>query len=104
MRIGRFRHLISVIDYDVSINEYGEEEKTEKEVLKTWAEVKPLKSTEIFAQGDFLSTTHRIITRYTNKIKPTQKIKLGEREFEITGIRDFFERHRFLEILAKELN
>ena len=104
MKIGKFRHLISVIDYEISVNEFGEEEKTEIEVAKLWAKITPLKSNEFFAQGTNLLTTHRIIVRYTDLINAKQKIKFENREFEITGIRDFFEGHRFLEILAKELN
>ncbi len=104
MKIGKFKHLISIIDYDTNVNEFGEEEKTEKEVAKLWAKITPLKSNEFFAQGTNLLTTHRIIVRYTNLINSKQKIRFENREFEITGIRDFFEGHRFLEILAKELN
>jgi len=103
MKIGKLRHLISFIGYETSTNEYGEAEKSEVEVLKTWAEVKPVTSKEYFNQGDFLKTTHRIIVRYSDKIKPTQKIKFEDRKFEITGIRDFFEKHKYLEIMAKEI-
>ena len=104
MKIGKLRHLIAFIDYDVSVNEFGEEVKEEKEALKTWAEIKPITSKEYFNQGDFLKTTHRIIVRYSPLIKPTQKIRFEDREFEITGIRDFFEKHRYLEIMTKEIN
>ena len=103
MKIGKLRHLIRFIDYKTATNEYGETEKSEIEVLKTWAEVKPVTSKEYFSQGDFLKTTHRIIVRYSDIIKPTQKIKFEDREFEITGIRDFFEKHRYLEIMTKEI-
>jgi len=103
MKIGKLRHLVTFIGYETFTNDFGEEEKTEVEVLKTWAEIKPVTSKEYFNQGDFLKTTHRVIVRYSPIIKPTQKIKFEDREFEITGIRDFFEKHKFFEIMAKEI-
>ena len=103
MKISKLRHFIEIQHRIESKNEFGEAEYTWEEFVKTWAEIKPITSKEFFsAQGVQNETTHRVIIRYITGIKPDMRIIFENRVFEITSIRDYFERHKFLEIMCKE--
>ncbi len=103
MNPGKLRHPI-VIEVATDVrNEFGEPEQTWTEFEQTWAEIKPIKAGEFFsAVGTQHEVTHRIVTRYIEGIKPDMRIRFEDRIFEITAIRNFFERDEYLEILAKE--
>ena len=103
MKISKLRHFIEIQQRVEDKNEFGEAIYTWEKFIKTWAEIKPITSKEFFAaQGLQNETTHRVIIRYLSDIKPDMRIIFENRVFKITAIRDYFERHKFLEIMCKE--
>ena len=82
-----FRHkLIIQQETGGELNEYNQP-ITEWTTFKTvMGEVDPLKGREFFASQQFQSEiTHRISFRHVKGIKPTMRIKWGDRIFEIKG-------------------
>ena len=104
MNPGRLRHLISIQYRIKSQNEFGEVVENWMELTKAWAEIKPIKSNEYFAAfKERAEVTHRVVMRYVEGIKPSMRIEAKGRVFEIVGIRNYFERDEYLEIMAKEV-
>jgi len=105
MGAGKLRHLVQIRKYEAVKNDYGEESKTWVLFSNAWAEVKPLKAEEYFsAFGTEHTATHRIIIRYIAGLTSDMDIFFEGRQFEIVGVRDYFERHKYIEIIAKENN
>lgn len=104
MNPGKLRHLVSIQHHAKSRNEYGEVVESWSEFAKAWAEVKPIKSNEYFAAfKERAEVTHRVVMRYIDGIKPSMRIEAKGRVFEIVGIRNFFERDEYLEVMCKEV-
>lgn len=104
MASGKLRNLIQIRQYTSTRNSYGEDVKIWELFSNAWAEIKPIKAAEFFAaQGASYETTHRIVIRYIEGVKPDMQIVYRGRIFDIVAIRDYSERHRYLEIMAKEV-
>ena len=103
MNPGRLKDKVILIDYDITTNEYGEEEKTEKEIASLWAKVRPLSVKEFYKNGLNYEEVNTFLIRKT-EINPKQLLKYNNKKFEIIGIEDFRGEHRFLLVTARALN
>ena len=104
MAAGALRNLVQIREYSPLRTSTGAEAKTWKLYTSAWAEVKPVKAEEYFSEMSLQhKVTHRIIMRYAAGIRPDMQIVFSGRIFHIVGIRDFFERHKYLEIMAEEI-
>lgn len=103
MGAGGLRNYVQIKEYAAAKNNYGEEVKTWSVFASTWAEIKPIKAEEYFsAMSERHKVTHRVIVRYISGVKPNMIIEFGGRTFEIIGIRDYYERTKYLELMCKE--
>lgn len=74
-------------------------------IVTRWAELIPLRGQERFEAAQMeAQTTIKIRIRYYSQLKPTWRIKYGERIFNITGIANVGERNFAQEIECKEVS
>ena len=67
------------------------------------ASITPLSGRErLHAQQLEAGVTHRILLRYRPGVTARQRLRFGDRLFNIRAVIDVEERHRWLEILAEE--
>lgn len=104
MASGKLRHPIEIQEYTETKNAFGEEVRVWVTYAAVWAEVKPVKADEYFAsQKNNHMVTHRVITRFIDGVKPNMRIVRDSRVFEIVGVRNFFEKDAFLELMCEEV-
>jgi putative phage head-tail adaptor len=103
MNIGKLRHRITLLRQVNEVNDYGASTQTWKRVATVWANVRPLSGREYFSAQQVQSEiTTQIWLRYIEGIKPTMKVKFGEREFEILSVLNIQERDVSLQLMCKE--
>lgn len=106
MRAGALRSRISIQQVSESANTMGEVTKTWSEFASRRAEVNPLRGREFFqAQQLADEATVRFRIRYTSGIDSKMRIVYDNRTFDITAPPiDVENRHREMEIMAREVN
>ena len=103
MNIGKLRHRITNLRQVNEVNDYGASTQTWKRVATVWADVRPLSGREYFSAQQVQSeVTTQIWLRHIEGIKPTMKVKFGEREFEILSVLNTQERDVSLQLMCKE--
>lgn len=103
MNIGKLRHRITLLKQVNEVNDYGASTQTWKRVATVWADVRPLSGREYFSAKQVQSeVTTQIWLRHIEGIKPTMKVKFGEREFEILSVLNTQERDVSLQLMCKE--
>nr|DAS53972.1 MAG TPA: Putative head tail adaptor [Caudoviricetes sp.] len=103
MNIGKLRHRITLLRQVNEVNDYGASTQTWKRVATVWADVRPLSGREYFSAQQVQSeVTTQIWLRHIEGIKPTMKVKFGEREFEILSVLNTQERDVSLQLMCKE--
>ena len=103
MKIGKLRHRIEIQGKHVSRSSFGEEVIEWVTFITTWASVEPLIGKEYFATKQTqASTSHKITMRYQMGIKPYNRVKYGDRIFDINAILNVEEKDRELVIYATE--
>lgn len=105
MNIGKLNKRISIIEQSTNQNSYGEVEDSWESILEVWANVKPLQGRELYlAKQTNAELTSKVTIRYTTSVSPDNRIKYGNRIFEIISPPiNVNEENRFLELLCKEL-
>ena len=102
MRAGRLRHRVTIQQLvpDPSIG--GED--SWHDYATVWAAVEPLRGREyLAAQQEGAEVTGRITIRYIAGLKPTMRIKYGERIYQILSGIDPEERNAELQLMVKEV-
>lgn len=103
MEIGRLRHRITLMRQVNEINDYGATITEWKSVATVWAEVKPLSGREYFSAQQVQSEiTTQIWLRHLDGIKPSMRVKFGERFLEIVAVLNTQERNVSLQLMCKE--
>ena len=103
MNIGKLRHRITLLRQVNEVNDYGASTQTWKRVATVWADVRPVSGREYFSAQQVQSeVTTQIWLRHIEGIKPTMKVKFGEREFEILSVLNTQERDVSLQLMCKE--
>lgn len=104
MNPGNFRTRIVIQRKSITYNTYNEPIETWKDSIELWADIINTGGGEFYAAQKLnASTTAVFRTRYVVDIKTTDRIKYGDRIFEILFINDVSERHIELLISAKEV-
>lgn len=103
MRAGLLRHRVTIQAPRHPENERGEAVAEWADVATVWASVEPLIGRERWtAQQVMPETTHRVRIRYRPGLTAAHRLKFGDRILHIDSVVDPQERHRELEILARE--
>lgn len=104
MRAGSLRHTADIQVRSTTNDTYGEPANTWTTYLQgVRLSIEPLTGSEYFAaEAQQGVVTHRIRMRYQAGIEPYHRISFGGRVFDITSVRDVFEKNRELEIYAVE--
>ena len=104
MNPGNFRTRVMVQKKYLTYNTYNEPIETWKDSIELWADIINTGGGEFYAAQKLnTSTTAVFKTRYAVDIKTTDRIKYGDRIFEILFINDVSEKHIELLISAKEV-
>ena len=103
MIIGKLRHKVNLQSSTQAQDGYGEESKTWSTDESIFAQIQPLRGTELIEYQQ-LSTelTHRIIIRYNSSVTPKKRILWGTRIFDINVVRNIDEKNVYQELLCKE--
>ncbi len=82
-----FRHKLTIEEFrETGRDEYNEPIREWTEFATVRGEVDPLRGREFFASRQVQAEqTHRISFRYIKGVKPTMRIRWGERIFEIVA-------------------
>ena len=102
---GDFKSLITIQEKVVSYNSYHEAIEEWIDFSRAWAAVVTSGSREFYAaQKMFTEASVIFRIRYRSGITTLQRIKMGDRYFEILGAPiDVENRHRQLQIITKEV-
>lgn len=104
MRARSLKHKITFQSQSDTKNDFGEQEKNYIDVLTTWCSIQTITGREQFLSSQEYSTlSHKLRCRYSDKINTKQKIKFGDRIFNILAVLNIFEANRELEILVEEV-
>ena len=104
MNAGRLRHRIEIQRATEGRNQHGGVEEDWQPIATRWAAIQPFRARELFAAQQVQSqVTHRIWMRYFEGLQSTDRIKFGQRIFNIDGIRNIDERNRELEVFCMEV-
>lgn len=104
MNIGSLRHRIILQDLVIIPNTLGEGEETWVDRGTIWAEIRPLRGNEFWmAQQVNSKITHKITTRYYQNIDSVNRLKFGDRLFEIISVINPDERCSELNFLCEEV-
>lgn len=83
---------------------HGDDADTWVNLAGVWAEIKPVGGSERFAKGETESdATHRITMRNHLDITPANRIRFGQRIFEVRSVINADEAGEYLEVEAAEL-
>lgn len=108
MNIGELRYKITFqILSNETTNENGfplSEDERFTDFKSAWSTVYPLKGTEFWsAKTTYSESTVKFTCRYIPGITSDMRIQYGKRTFNIVGVIDVDERHKWLQIMATEL-
>jgi len=106
MKAGILRHRVELQEkiLPVERNEFGENDPTEwVTISQMYASIMPLSARElIIAQQMQSEITHKINIRYRVGITVENRVKYKDRVFNITGVINFDERNREIQLTCTE--
>ena len=103
MDAGMLRHLITIQQRTTDKNSYNELTDWQ-DFITVHASVGTLTGKEYFAAEQIQSeVTHKVIIRYAAGIKPSMRVKFGDRLFDIMYIVNFQERNIELTLMCSEV-
>ncbi len=104
MRIGELRQRITLQQKTVTRDSYGAEVISWTDVATVYAFVQPLQGREFFeSQRINAEITAKITIRFRAGIRPFDRIKYGDRLFDIQSVINPDERRRELQLMVKEV-
>ena len=104
MNPGNFRTRIMVQKKYLTYNSYNEPVEAWKDLFELWSDVINTGGGEFYAAQKLNAQTTAVFrTRYVSSISSLDRIRYGNRIFEILFINDVSERHIELLISAKEV-
>ena len=104
MNPGNFRTRIMVQKKYLAYNTYNEPIEAWKDLFELWADIINTGGGEFYAAQKLNAQTTAVFrTRYVSSISSLDRIRYGNRIFEILFINDVSERHIELLISAKEV-
>lgn len=104
MNPGQFRTRIMVQKKSITYNSYNEPVEAWKDLFELWADVINTGGGEFYAAQKLNAMTTAVFrVRYVSAIDTLNRIKYGNRIFEILFVNDISEKHVELLISAKEV-
>jgi len=104
MNPGQLRTRIMVQKKSITYNSYNEPVETWKDSIELWSDVINTGGGEFYAAQKLNAQTTAVFrTRYVSSISTLDRIRYGNRIFEILFINDVSEKHVELLISAKEV-
>ena len=101
MKAGRLDRKITIEDYTITTNDYGEEEKTWSTWATVWAEKRDKKGREYFEQsGEYTEQQTVFKVRYRDGVKATMRIKYDGTTYDIVSVAELGRREG-LELIAE---
>jgi SPP1 family predicted phage head-tail adaptor len=99
-----FRHKLVIEEYViVGWNELNQPQKDWKTFTTVRGEVDPLRGREYIASRQVQAElTHRISIRYIKGIKPSMRVRWGDRIFEIQSVINPMEKNYEVQLMCKE--
>ncbi len=99
-----FRHRITLQELVTGQDEAGQPVQEWQDVATVWGAVEPLRGREYFAAAQVQAeVTTRIRIRYCRGIRPDMRVLYDGRLFDILSVIDPEERHRELQLMAREV-
>ena len=105
MRAGRLRHLVVLQRRDdtAAPNAFNEPADAWTDLATVWAAIEPISGREFFAAQQVQSeVSHRITIRYYAGLTTKDRVKFGERLFDIRAVLDRDERHVEMQLMCTE--
>lgn len=105
MEAGQLRHRLTIETPVTGADEYGQESIAWHPKAEVWGCVKPLGGEERWrAQQVQARTSHEVLLRWASSWSPAPKdrLKLGDRVFEVLQILNLDERNRAWRLLCSE--
>lgn len=100
---GSLRHRITIQQFSVAKDSYGEDIKTWSDYHICWAEISPFRGREYFESQQIVPEIEtRMKIRYKSGIGPTMRVSWNDRYFDILNIINKDERNVTLEFIVKE--
>jgi len=100
---GELDKRINILDFTKSQDSYGTPIQTWYVLDTVWAKIEPMAGNEHWeAHKETAEVDTRIKIRFRRKLKPSQRLQYGSRLFEIKGIMNPKEDHRYTHIMCKE--
>lgn len=104
MDIGKLRHRITLVSYEILKDDIGSEKRKWKKIDTVWASLEPLSGRELMATGmEKAEATIRVTIRYRKDMGPNLCIRFGSRVFEVISAINPEEKNIFLTLMCKEL-
>lgn len=107
MQIGPLRQRVTIQDFTVAQNAYGEPVETWANVTTVWAEVLPARGQERFvAAGDqqLATLTHVVRMRYYDGLSPVDhRLVWGSITLDVESVQDPDGRRREMRVLCREV-
>ena len=103
MGAGRLDKRIVIRDFRTSQDDYGTVVQTWYDLDTVWGGIEPLAGKEYFEGIKVTADVDtRIVIRYRRKLKPSQRLQYGNREYWIVSILCPNEDRRYMHIMCKE--
>ena len=103
MSAGDLDKRITIRDFTKTQDDYGAPIVTWYDLATVWGKIEPMAGREYWeAHKETADVDTRIIIRYRRKLKPSQRLRYGVREFKIISIMNPKEDHRYTHIMCKE--
>lgn len=100
---GELRHRIAVQRKSVVRDTFGGETVSWTDVAMVWMSLRPLSGRELYAaQQAHAETTHKAVMRYMAGVTPNDRLKYGDRIFDMISVLNHEEKNGYLIIEAKE--
>ena len=102
--IGRLRHRVTLQQPVDTDDGSGGTARTWADVVTLWARIEPLDAGErVGAERIEAAADTRVTIRWRAGVTHAMRFSFGTRVFEIRGLTDREERHRFLDCLCEEI-
>lgn len=103
MIVGKLRHFVAIQRKTIKKNEFGEEIVTFNDLCHAWSKIEPLNGREYFlAQQTQAETTHKILIRFIDGIRPDYRVLYGNRIFDVKSVTNSNEQNIELIMYCRE--
>jgi SPP1 family predicted phage head-tail adaptor len=104
MNSERLRHRITIQSPPSGTDSYGDPVGDWTDFATIWAGIEPLQGREyVAALQEQSEVDTRVVIRYLKRVRPSMRVKYGERTLNIISVIDNREAHRDMQLMCKEV-